>query len=458
MDRRRFIQGMGVAAAGSGSLSLFAANPAEQSYRTVVPAAKNVIILHMVGAPSHLDLWYHRPGLRDMHGQELPDSLHKKGKQFAFIQGRPRLMASQFEFHRCGDSGNALSELLPNLQGVVDEMCFIDSMHGTEFNHGPAQLSFHTGQNREGFASLGAWINYGIGSENRNLPPYAVFISGNIPGAGSSLWSNGYLPSVYQGIELRSSGDPVLFLNDPAGMTRQKRRKLVDHINAMNKQAYRKTSDEEIVTRMAQYELAYRMQDSIPDVSDLSDEPAHVTALYGEGLFARQCIMARRLIENDVRVVELFNADWDHHSGLSRNLPKKCKEADQPIAALIQDLKQRGLLDETLIVCCAEFGRTPVAEQRDAKAAFKSLDGRDHHKDAFTIWMAGGGTKGGVRYGETDEFGFGVTKNKCEIRDFHATIMHLMGIDHEGLSFKFMGLDQRLTGVEESRVIHDIIA
>ena len=457
MDRRKFLHSMGMAAASAGSLSLHAAAPHGISYRTLPARAKNIIIIHLVGAPSHLDLWYHRPGLEAMHGKELPDSLFENGKQFAFIKGRPRLMASKFEFQQHGNSGIATSELIPHISTVVDDMCFVDTVHGTEFNHGPAQLFFHTGQNREGSASLGAWINFAIGSENNNLPPYAVFVSGNIPGAGSSLWSNGYLPSVYQGIELRSSGDPVLFLSDPKGMTRARRRKLVDQINAMNREAHRRTGDEEIATRMAQYELAYRMQESIPDVSSLADEPRHIRDLYGKNLFARQCLLARRMIESDVRVVELFNADWDHHSGLSKSLPRKCKETDQPIAALIKDLKQRGLLDETLVVCCAEFGRTPVAEQRNARASFASLDGRDHHKDAFTVWMAGGGTKGGTRYGETDEFGFKATKNKVEVRDFHATLLHLLGIDHEALSFRFMGLDQRLTGVEESHVIHDII-
>ena len=241
-------------------------------------------------------------------------------------------------------------------------------------------------------------------------------------------------------------------------MSRAKRKKLVDQINALNKQAHRKTNDDEILTRMSQYELAYRMQNSIPDVSNIEEEPKHIRDAYGNGLFGKQCLLARRLVEKGVRVVELFNQGWDHHSDLSKRLPSKAREADQPIATLIKDLKQRGLLDETLVVCCAEFGRTPVAEQRDPKAKFASLDGRDHHKDAFSVWMAGGGVKAGARYGETDEFGFKAVKNKVEIRDFHATLLHLMGIDHELLTFRFMGLDQRLTGIEESHVIHDIIS
>jgi hypothetical protein len=458
MNRRTFLQGMGMAAAGAGTLSLYAGNPYLQNYRTIPARAKNLILIHLVGAPSHLDLWYPRPALESMHGKELPDSLFQDGKQFAFIKGRPKLMASRYTFSQFGESGHAFSNLLTHLPAVADDICFIDSMQSTEFNHGPAQMAFHTGQNREGHASMGAWVNYAIGSENRNLPPFAVFISGNIPGAGSSLWSNGYLPSVYQGIELRSEGEPVLFLQDPKGMSRQKRGKLIDHINTLNTLAYRRTNDEEIETRMAQYELAYRMQESIPDVSDLSSEPEHIKDLYGTGLFSRQCLLARRMIERNVRVVELFNDGWDHHSGLSKNLPRKAEEVDQGIAGLIGDLKQRGMLDETLVVCCAEFGRTPVAEQRDANASFASLDGRDHHKDAFSIWMAGGGVQGGMRYGETDEYGFSVIKNRVEIRDFHATVLHLMGIDHEALSFRFMGLDQRLTGVEESHVISDIFS
>ena len=457
MDRRKFLFNAGMVTASAGSYSLFAKTP-DVSYRTITPRAKNVILLHLVGAPSHLDLWYQRPELERMNGKDLPDSLFKEGKQFAFIKGRPKLMASPYTFNQHGESGQPFSNLLKHIPNLADDICFIDSMVSTEFNHGPAQIAFHTGQNREGNASLGAWINYAIGSENRNLPPFAVFVSGKIPGGGSSLWSNGYLPSVYQGIELRSSGEPVLFLNDPKGMTREKRGKLVDHINTLNKLAHRRTGDEEIETRMAQYELAYRMQDSIPDVSDLSDEPQHVKDLYGPGLFARQCLLARRMIERNVRVVELFNADWDTHQNMSKRLPQQCKEVDQGIAALIHDLKQRGMLDDTLVICCAEFGRTPVAEQRDANASFEKLDGRDHHKDAFTVWMAGGGVKGGMRYGQTDELGFKVAKDKVEIRDFHATLLHLMGIDHEALSFPFMGLDQKLTGVEESHVISDIFA
>lgn len=458
MNRRDFMKQMGLATAGAGSLSLYANNPTKNDYQTIVPKAKNIILLHMVGAPSHLDLWYHRPGLEKMNGKDLPDSLFKNGKQFAFIKGRPKLMASKFKFEKCGQSGHAISQLLPNLKQVADELCFIDSIHGTEFNHGPAQLSMHTGQNRDGNASLGSWINYAIGSENKDLPPFAIFISGSLPGAGAGLWTNGYLPSVYQGIELRSAGDPVLFLSDPKGMSRSKRGKLIDQINALNKQAHRKTNDDEIMTRISQYELAYRMQNSIPDVSDVNKEPKHIRDMYGNTLFAKQCILARRLVEKGVRVVEIFNQGWDHHSGLSKNLPRKTKETDQGMAALIMDLKQRGLLEDTLVVCCAEFGRTPVAEQRNATASFAKLDGRDHHKDAFSIWMAGGGTKPGSRYGITDDFGFKVVDQKCEIRDFHATLLHLMGVDHELLTYKFMGLDQRLTGIEESKVIHNIIS
>jgi hypothetical protein len=283
-------------------------------------------------------------------------------------------------------------------------------------------------------------------------------VSGATPGAGAQLWNNGFLPSIHQGVEFRSKGDPVLFLSDPKGMTRDHRRDIIGDINALNQESFAKTGDPEALTRMAQYDLAYKMQDSVPELTDIEREPESIRKMYGNGLFARQCLQARRLIEKGVRCVELFNADWDHHSSLNSRLSQKCQEVDQPIAALIKDLKQRGLLDETLIVWGAEFGRTPLMQAVGETGEISAKPGRDHHKDAFTVWMAGGGIKGGVTYGSSDDLGYSVGENPTAVRDVHATMLHLLGLNHEKVSYKFMGLDQRLTGVEESHILHDIIA
>lgn len=451
-NRRSFIKSA-AASLGAAAIGQSASAKVKNHF---APKAKNVIFLHMVGAPSHLDLFDYKPELNKWHMKEAPEELYK-GKKFAFITGKPKLYASPYKFEKCGQSGQYISELLPNFKKVVDEVSFVRSVHTKEFNHAPAQLAFHTGLNRQGNPSIGSWISYALGSENRNLPGYVVMISGNVPGAGAQLWNNGFLPSIHQGVEFRNNGDPVLFLSDPKGMNRNHKRDMVSDINALNREAYRKTKDPEILTRISQYDLAYRMQDSVPELTDISKEPQYIRDMYSKNTFGRQCLQARRLVENGVRFVELFNESWDHHSGLSKNLPKKCKEVDQNITALILDLKQRGLLEETLIVWGAEFGRTPLLEDRNGSGN-KNLSGRDHHKDAFTIWMAGGGLKGGASYGSSDELGYYINENPVEIRDVHATIMHQLGLNHEQVSYKYMGLDQRLTGVEEAHILHDIIA
>lgn len=454
LNRRQFLSHSG---AGIGSLALSSLlgkeAQAASDFRSIAPKAKSVIFFHMTGAPSHLDLFDYKPVLRKYDRQPAPKELFE-GKRFSFLRGHPKLLGSPYQFTKHGKSGNELSSLLPNLGEVADELCIVKSLHTTEFNHGPAQLVFHTGLNRQGNPSIGSWTTYGLGSDSENLPAYVVFLKGNTPGAGANLWKSGFLPSTHQGVQLRGTGDPVLFLNNPKGVSREDRRRTLDSIEALNRQNFEQVGDSEIQTRINQYELAFRMQSSVPDLVDLSQEDPRTLEMYGEGEFASQCLKARRLVERGVRFVELFNGDWDTHSGQDARLKANCKDTDQPIAALIKDLKQRGLLDETLIVWGAEFGRTPMlqGDERPEKC------GRDHQKDAFSIWMAGGGVKPGMTYGSTNDLGNEVATNPVEVRDMHATIMHLLGIDHERLTYRFQGFDQRLTGVEEAHVIKDILA
>ncbi|MCG8601496.1 MAG: DUF1501 domain-containing protein [Verrucomicrobiales bacterium] len=456
LNRRSFLSRTG---AGVGSLALgsllqkdaLASLP--QGFRKVAPKARSVIFFHMTGAPSHLDLFDHKPVLQKYDRKPAPKELFE-GKRFSFLRGHPKLLGTRYEFTRHGASGNELSSLLPHLGTVADELCIVKSMHTTEFNHGPAQLVFHTGLNRQGNPSIGSWTTYGLGSESENLPAYVVFLTGNTPGAGANLWKSGFLPSVHQGVQLRGKGDPVLFLNNPDGTTREDRRRTLDVIEALNQQNLELVGDPEIQTRINQYEMAFRMQASVPDLVDLSREGPQTIEMYGKGEFAEQCLKARRLVERGVRFVELFNGDWDTHSNQHNRLTANCKNVDQPIAALIRDLKQRGLLDQTLVVWGAEFGRTALLQGTEDPAKC----GRDHQKDAYSIWMAGGGVKPGITYGSTNELGNEVAENPTEVRDLHATMMHLLGIDHEKLTYRFQGFDQRLTGVEEAHVIGDILA
>jgi hypothetical protein len=404
----------------------------------------------MVGAPSQLELFNHRPELAARDGDLIPKSF-TEGKRFAFISGELRLMGPRFKFQKCGQSGLEISELLPNLQKVADELCVVKTLHTEEFNHGPAQLFMQTGSGRFGRPSLGSWTTYGLGSENENLPGFVVMITGKVAGAGSSLWGSGFLPTKHQGIEFRTSGDPVLFLSNPAGLTDADRGRMIDDLAKLNQVQLAEVGDPEIATRIAQYEMAYRMQTSVPELMDVSDEPEHIHQLYGttpgKASFANNCLLARRLVERGVRFVQLYDADWDHHGNVAGSLPKKCKDVDQGMAALITDLRQRGLLDDTLVVWGGEFGRTPMAQGRSNDDKPNSSPGRDHHKDAFCVWMAGGGVKGGVSYGETDEFGFNPVRDPMHVNDFHATILHLLGLDHERLTFKFQGRNFRLTDV-----------
>jgi hypothetical protein len=456
LNRRSFLSRAG---AGVGSLALGSllqketAAAVPQSFQKVAPKARSVIFFHMTGAPSHLDLFDYKPVLQKYDRQLAPKELFE-GKRFSFLRGHPKLLGTPYEFTKHGLSGNELSSLLPHLGTVADELCIVKSLYTTEFNHGPAQLVFHTGLNRQGNPSIGSWTTYGLGSESENLPAYVVFLTGNTPGAGANLWKSGFLPSVHQGVQLRSDGNPVLFLNNPDGTTRPDRRRTLDAIEELNRQNFELVGDPEIQTRIDQYEMAFRMQSSVPDLVDLSQEDAKTIEMYGKGEFANQCLKARRLVERGVRFIELFNGDWDTHGSQHDRLTANCKNVDQPIAALIRDLKQRGLLDQTLVVWGAEFGRTPMLQgTEDPKKC-----GRDHQKDAYSIWMAGGGVKPGITYGSTNDLGNEVAENPTEVRDIHASMMHLLGIDHERLTYRFQGFDQRLTGVEEAHVIEDILA
>lgn len=429
----------------------------------LVPRAKNIIYIHLVGAPSHLDLFDFKPELQRRSGEDCPQELFESGK-FAFVRSLPKLLGTprdnQFEFSRCGESGLALSNLLPELQTVADEITLIRSLHTDEFNHGPAQMFLLSGFGRFGRPSLGSWLTYGLGTENQDLPGFVVLITGNVLGAGSPAWGSGFLPSVYQGVEFRSQGDPVLFLSNPEGVDVGSRKAIIDTVNDLNRVQLADVGDPEIATRISQYELAYRMQSSVPDLMDLSGESERTHRMYGtepgKTSFANHCLLARRLVERGVRMVQLFDQGWDMHGGVFNQLPNKARQVDRPIAALIRDLRQRGMLDETLVVWSAEFGRTPFGQGKVGPGVDLKV-GRDHHKDAFTVWVAGGGTKRGFQYGATDEIGYTITENPVHVHDFNATLLHLMGINHERLTFRYQGRQYRLTDVE-GRVIREILA
>ncbi len=425
--------------------------------------AKNVIYIHLVGAPSHLDLFDYKPELQKRDGQLCPDEFFE-GKQLAFIRSQPTLLGTpdrdQFKFQPSGQSGIHLSNLLPHLQGVADEMTFVHSLHTDQFNHAPAQMFLLTGFQRFGRPSIGSWVNYGLGSMNRNLPGFVVLVTGQVLGAGNSAWGSGFLPTIYQGIEFRSQGDPVLFLSNPKGVDAGARRRVIDAVNRGNQLQLADVGDPEIATRISQYEMAYRMQTSVPELMDIQSEPEHIHRLYGaqpgKTSFANNCLLARRLVERGVRFVQLFDQGWDMHGSVFNRLPTKAKQVDQPIAALIRDLRDRGLLDDTLIVWSAEFGRTPMAQGRNSLGQ-ETNAGRDHHKEAYTVWMAGGGVKKGYQYGRTDDLGYGVAEKPVHTHDFNATLMHLLGVDHERLTFKYQGLDLRLTSVH-GHVVHEVVA
>ena len=427
------------------------------------PRATRVIYLHLTGSPPHLDLFDYKPELVKRDGQPCPETF-MKGKRFAFTSGTPKLLGTPRKFAQHGQSGIWMSDAIPRLHAVADELCVVQSMHTDQFNHAPAELLLYTGSPRSGRPSMGAWVTYGLGTENENLPGFVVLISSGVqPNGGTNSFGSGFLPSVFQGVQCRSQGDPVLYTSNPAGMDRTMRRTSLDALRDLNELQSRELGHPETVTRIAQYELAFRMQVAVPEVMDISREPKRVLDAYsaqpGASSFANNCLLARRLVEQGVRFVQLFDWGWDFHATgaddeIRDGLTRKCATMDRPVAALIQDLKARGLLDETLIICGGEFGRTPFREGRTAGFAFL---GRDHYPDCFTMFLAGGGLKGGYVHGETDELGFGITRDPVHVHDLQATILHLLGLDHERLTYRYQGRDYRLTDVS-GKLVRELLA
>jgi hypothetical protein len=461
-------------------------NPLAERQPMIAQKGKRVIYLHMAGSPSQLELFDYKPELEKLHLQDAPQSF-LEGKRFAFIRGVPKVLAGQFPFAQHGESGQQISSLLPYFSQVADKACVIRTVHTDQFNHAPAQLFVHTGTPRPGNPSLGSWATYGLGSMNADLPGFVVLLSGGkTPDAGKSLWGSGFLPSVYQGVQCRTEGDPVLYLGDPDGMNRDLRRRMLDTLGEMNQAEHAISGDAETLTRIAQYELAFRMQIAVPEVMDISREPQHILDLYGaqpgfvsqaesaddprvlyrgdDPTFANNCLLARRMIENGVRFVQLYDWGWDHHGSspgesIDETLPIKCQQIDRAVSGLLTDLEQRGLLEETLVIWGGEFGRTAMMQNNVRTEPEPGFIGRDHHPYAYTMWMAGGGIKGGMSYGQTDEFGYYPVENPVGIRDLQATILHLMGLDPHRFHYTYQGLNQRLIGpTEEGRVLHDILA
>lgn len=450
--RRQLLQQSGLGLGGlalavllneDGGASISSASAAHR-YNQLVPCAKSVIFLHMVGAPSQLDLFDYKPILQENDGKRMPDELWE-GLRLAFVREQPDLLGTRLRFRRHGQSGLELSELLPHLGTIADDITLLKTVHTEQFNHAPAQLFFQTGFSQFGRPCLGSWVSFGLGSANHNLPTFVVMNTGSIAGAGNSLWGSGFLPTVHQGIEFRGKGDPVLFLSNPDGIDSARRGRIVRSISSLNRLRLADVGDPEIATRIRQYELAYRMQSVVPELADTSSETDATLRMYGtrpgEASFAHNCLMARRLVEQGVRFVQLYDQGWDHHGGVFTSLPQKCRQVDQAAAALVTDLKQRGLLDETLVIFGAEFGRTPMLQ------GDRTSVGRDHHKDAFCVWLAGGGARPGMTYGRTDELGFAPVENPVHVNDLHATILHLLGMDHEALTYKYQGREFRLTDV-----------
>lgn len=479
ISRRHFLlesaAGLGAAALASfmGSCAPKTSEPREL-FSTLDPMAprpphfpgkaRRVIYLHMAGAPSQLELFDYKPELQKLNNQLCPPSL-LEGKRFAFIRGTPKMLGPQAVFKQRGQSGNYVSDYLPHFAGIADEVSFLKAVHTDQFNHAPAQLFVHTGGPRLGRPSMGSWVTYGLGTENNNLPGFVVLTSGGkTPDAGKSVWGSGFLPSVYQGVQCRSEGDPVLFLSDPEGIDRDMKRKMIDAINESNRQHYEAFNDPETLTRISQYEMAFRMQVSVPEVMNINKEPDYIHQLYGttpgQASFANNCLLARKLVEQGVRFVQLFDWGWDTHGtsedgAIDIGLRNKCREVDRAMTALILDLKQRGLLEETLVVWGGEFGRTPMQENRENKN--NPFLGRDHHVEAFTLWMAGGGIKRGMSWGETDEIGYYPVSGKVSVHDVQATILNQLGFDHEKLTHQFQGRPFRLTDVS-GKVISEIVA
>jgi len=443
--------------AGPAGPSTVSFNPLTPKSPHFAPKAKSIIYLFMPGGPSQLELFDYKPKLTELNGQQIPEEI-TKGERFAFIKGDARILGSLQPFKRYGRSGTYVSNLLPHLSGIVDDIAVVRSMYTDQFNHAPAQIFMNTGSQIMGRPSMGSWLTYGLGSENSDLPGFVVLLSGeNNPDGGKSCWGSGFLPTTYQGVEFRSKGDPVLFLSNPDGMSDETRRQSLDALRDLNQISLETGGDPEISTRIASYEMSYRMQSSVPDLMAIDKEPKAIHDLYGtepgKASFANNCLLARRLVERGVRFVQLYHRGWDHHGtnagqDLIKHLPKMCRETDQAAAALVQDLKQRGLLETTLVVWGGEFGRTPMNQASDTS---KYL-GRDHHPRAFSMWLAGGGVKSGISLGQTDELGYNSVEDPVHVHDLHATILHLMGLDHTKLTYTFQGREFRLTDVHGNLV------
>ncbi len=482
LARRRFLtgtaQGLGYAALGSllgdGRSSVAhassLANPARIGGVEGIPhfaaRAERVIYLHMVGGPSQMDLFDYKPTMNDWYDKDLPESIRNGQRLTTMTSGQKRfpIAPSKYKFQQHGESGMWMSELLPHTSKMVDDIAFIRSMHTEAINHEPAISYMQTGNQVTGRPCLGAWASYGLGSLNSDLPTFVVMVAEptnreQLQAISGRLWNSGYLPGTHAGVSFRSKGDPILYIKNPPGVSSELRRKTLDSIGAMNQLKFEDLGDPETVTRIEQYEMAYRMQASVPELTDLSTEPQNTWDLYGDeakqpGTFANSVLLARRLSERGVRFVQIYHNNWDHHGNVSGRMPSQCKDVDQPCAGLLEDLKQRGLLDSTLVIWGGEFGRTIYSQGGVSHENY----GRDHHPRCFTMWMAGGGVKGGTIYGETDEFSYNIVRDPVHIRDLHATILDLMGIEHERFTYKHMGLDQKLTGVEPARVIRELIA
>jgi hypothetical protein len=471
--RRQFLHDAGRFSLGAIALNSFArhANAAGKLESPLLPKtpplpskAKAVIYLSMSGAPPSLDMFDWKPELKAYNMQDCPEKF-LKGEKFAFIKGVPKLLGTPFNFSQYGKSGCWVSDQLPHLSKIVDDLCVIRSMNTDQFNHAPAELMMYTGNMRNGGASMGAWATYGLGTVNQDLPGFVVMLSGGSdPTGGKACWGSGFLPGAYQGVQCRAVGDPILFVSDPKGMSRETRRRSLDALRKLNEAEAELFGDPETLTRIEQYELAYRMQASVPDAFDISKEPEDIRTMYGakpgEGSFANNCLLARRLVEKGVRFVQLFDWGWDMHGtggvdDLLGAFPRKCREIDKACAALVTDLKQRGLLESTLVVWGGEFGRTPMNEARGGSTFL----GRDHHPHCFTMWMAGAGVKAGMNFGATDELGYHIVENKVTVRDLQATILHLLGYDPYLFSYRYQGLNNRLIGpTNEGKIVKGILA
>ena len=471
--RRRFLlttgHGMGAAALSSlwnpGIIGSAQAAGGLPGFPNFAPKAKRAIYLFFSGGPSHIDTFDYKPALREIHGKELPDSVRQGQRITGMTSGQKSFpcVAPMFEFERFGKHGTWVNkDLLPHTASIVDDITIIKTMNTEAVNHDPAITFINTGVQQQGKPSMGSWLSYGLGSENENMPAYIVMISrgrGQLQALYDRLWGSGFLPSSHQGVKLRSNGEPVLYLNNPPGIDREARRDLLDGLKELNNGTFQKFADPETQSRIEQYEMAFRMQAEVPDLMDISKEPQHVKDLYGPavekpGSFARNCLLARRMAEKGVRFLQLFHRGWDQHGSLPSKLRQQCEDIDQPCAGLIKDLKERGMFDDTLVICGGEFGRTIYSQGK----LTKDNHGRDHHGRCFTTWMAGGGIKQGYEHGETDDHSYNIVKDPVHIRDLNATILNQLGIHHEKLTFRYQGLDQRLTGVEEARVVKEILA